>query len=147
MLAVDENYRALMRIELTPMISRIHRDELCADRVQRLGVLQRAAHDQRIVHAVAVVGEHSHPRRRVGHRTEFGQLLTTQANGHRTDRMHIGCSLKDPHIDYARMAQDYGMYAEGPISDPKDLAGAYKRALDRVKGGEPALVDVITQPR
>jgi thiamine pyrophosphate-dependent acetolactate synthase large subunit-like protein len=64
-----------------------------------------------------------------------------------TDRMHIGCSLKDPHIDYARMAQAYGMYAEGPIADPKDLAGAYKRALDRVKGGEPALVDVITQPR
>ena len=64
-----------------------------------------------------------------------------------TDRMHIGCSLKDPHIDYARMAQAYGMYAEGPIADPKDLSGAYKRALDRVKGGEPALVDVITQPR
>jgi thiamine pyrophosphate-dependent acetolactate synthase large subunit-like protein len=27
------------------------------------------------------------------------------------------------------------------------LAGAYKRAVDRVKRGEPALVDVITQPR
>ena len=64
-----------------------------------------------------------------------------------TDRMGIGVSLADPNIDYAKMAQAYGMYAEGPISDPKDLAGAYKRAMDRVKRGEPALVYVITQPR
>jgi acetolactate synthase I/II/III large subunit len=64
-----------------------------------------------------------------------------------TDRMGIGTSLADPEIDYAKMAQAYGMYAEGPISDPTKLAGAYKRAMDRVKRGEPALVDVITQPR
>jgi thiamine pyrophosphate-dependent acetolactate synthase large subunit-like protein len=64
-----------------------------------------------------------------------------------TDRMGIGTSLADPDIDYAKMAQAYGMYAEGPISDPTKLAGAYKRAMDHVKRGEPALVDVITQPR
>jgi len=64
-----------------------------------------------------------------------------------TDRMSIGTTLKNPEIDYAKMAQAYGMYAEGPITDPKDLAPAYKRALERVKRGEPALVDVITQPR
>jgi acetolactate synthase I/II/III large subunit len=64
-----------------------------------------------------------------------------------TDRMGIGTSLTDPNIDYAMMARAYGMYAEGPISDPKDLAGAYRRAMDHVKRGEPALVDVITQPR
>ena len=39
------------------------------------------------------------------------------------------------------------MYGEGPIADPKDLAPAIARALDRVKRGEPALLDVITQPR
>lgn len=64
-----------------------------------------------------------------------------------TDRMSIGTTLRDPDIDYAKMAQAYGMYSEGPISDPQDLAPAYKRAMDRVKRGEPALVDVITQPR
>jgi thiamine pyrophosphate-dependent acetolactate synthase large subunit-like protein len=64
-----------------------------------------------------------------------------------TDRMGTGTSLVDPTIDYAKMAQAYGMYAEGPITDPKELAGAYTRALDHVKRGEPALVDVITQPR
>lgn len=64
-----------------------------------------------------------------------------------TDRMSIGTTLRNPEIDYAKMAQAYGMYAEGPITDPRDLGAAYKRALERVKRGEPALVDVITQPR
>jgi acetolactate synthase I/II/III large subunit len=64
-----------------------------------------------------------------------------------TDRMSIGTTLRNPEIDYAKMAQAYGMYAEGPITDPKDLGPAYKRAIERVKRGEPALVDVITQPR
>jgi len=64
-----------------------------------------------------------------------------------TDRMHIGTTLKDPDIDYAKLAEAYGMYSEGPITDPNDLAAAYKRALDIVKRGEPALVDVVTQPR
>ena len=31
--------------------------------------------------------------------------------------------------------------------DPKALAPAIKRGLDRVRRGEPALIDVITQPR
>ena len=64
-----------------------------------------------------------------------------------TDRMSIGTTLKDPNIDYAKLAQGYGMYAEGPISNPDDLAPAYKRAMAKVKAGEPALVDVVTQPR
>ena len=61
--------------------------------------------------------------------------------------MSIGTTLKDPNIDYAKMAQAYGMYAEGPIANPEELAPAYKRAIQRVKRGEPALVDVVTQPR
>ena len=63
------------------------------------------------------------------------------------DRAHIGTKLWDPEIDYAKMAQAYGMYGEGPISDPKDLAPALKRGIERVKKGESALIDVVTQPR
>jgi thiamine pyrophosphate-dependent acetolactate synthase large subunit-like protein len=61
--------------------------------------------------------------------------------------MSVGTTLKDPVIDYAKMAQAYGMYGEGPITNPADLSGAYSRAIERVKRGEPALVDVVTQPR
>jgi benzoylformate decarboxylase/acetolactate synthase-1/2/3 large subunit len=39
------------------------------------------------------------------------------------------------------------MHSEGPIENPKDLAGAYQRALAKVRAGEPALIDVISQPR
>jgi acetolactate synthase-1/2/3 large subunit len=63
------------------------------------------------------------------------------------DRVKIGTTIDDPSIDYAKLAQGLGMYAEGPISDPKDLGPAIHRALDVVKRGEPALVDVHTQPR
>jgi thiamine pyrophosphate-dependent acetolactate synthase large subunit-like protein len=60
---------------------------------------------------------------------------------------HVGTRLIEPNIDYATMARGYGMYAEGPIENPKDLAPAFRRALDRVKKGEPVLLDVVTQPR
>ena len=63
------------------------------------------------------------------------------------DRTVIGTKLWEPNINYAKMAEAYGLYAEGPITEPKDLAPALQRALDRVRKGEPAMVDVVTQPR
>ena len=57
--------------------------------VERGGVLQRPAHDQRIVHAAAVVGEHPHLRGRAGHRAELGHPLAAQADGDRADRVHV----------------------------------------------------------
>jgi acetolactate synthase-1/2/3 large subunit len=62
-------------------------------------------------------------------------------------RAMIGNRLIEPVIDYAKMAESMGMHGEGPISDPKDLGPALKRAIEVVKRGEPAMVDVRTQPR
>jgi acetolactate synthase-1/2/3 large subunit len=59
----------------------------------------------------------------------------------------IGSVLVDPPIDYSKLAQGMGVHAEGPISDPDDLAPAIRRAIAIVKGGDPALIDVLTQPR
>jgi thiamine pyrophosphate-dependent acetolactate synthase large subunit-like protein len=67
--------------------------------------------------------------------------------GRGTDRGHIGTSLRNPYIDYAKMAAGYGMKGEGPISDPKLLAAALKRGVESVKQGDPYLIDVVTQPR
>ncbi len=71
------------------------------------------------------------------------------ANRHNRDvtRAHIGTTLQDPFIEYAKVAQGFGWHAEGPITDPKDLGPALRRAVQVVKNGEPALVDVTTQPR
>jgi len=63
------------------------------------------------------------------------------------DRAVIGTTLEDPNIDYSKIAQGLGVHAEGPITDPKDLGAALRRAVDVVRRGEPALVDVVTQPR
>jgi thiamine pyrophosphate-dependent acetolactate synthase large subunit-like protein len=63
------------------------------------------------------------------------------------DRAWIGTTFDDPKLDFAKLAQSMGVYAEGPIIDPKDLAPALKRAIAVVKRGEPALLDVVTQPR
>jgi acetolactate synthase-1/2/3 large subunit len=63
------------------------------------------------------------------------------------DRAKIGTTLQDPNIDYAKLAQSMGVYGEGPITDPKDLGPAIGRAIEVVKRGEPALVDVVTQAR
>ena len=63
------------------------------------------------------------------------------------DRASIGTTLDSPNIDYAKLAQSMGVYAEGPIERPSDLAPALARAIAVVKRGEPALVDVVTQPR
>jgi len=60
---------------------------------------------------------------------------------------HIGTTIEDPNIDYAKVAQGMGVFAEGPITDPKDLGPALRRAIAVVERGEPALVDVVTQPR
>ena len=63
------------------------------------------------------------------------------------DRAGIGTTIDDPAIDFAKVAQGLGVHAEGPITDPKDLSSAIRRALDVVKHGEPALIDAHTQPR
>lgn len=75
--------------------------------------------------------------------------IQIMANRHNRgiDRATIGTTLRDPNLDFAKIAQGMGVYAEGPISDPNALPGAIARALAVVKRGEPALMDVISQPR
>jgi len=63
------------------------------------------------------------------------------------DRGEIGSLLVDPNIDFAKLAQSMGVYAEGPITNPNDLGPAIRRAIAVVRKGEPALVDVVTQAR
>jgi acetolactate synthase I/II/III large subunit len=63
------------------------------------------------------------------------------------DRTHIGTTIRDPNIDFAKLADSMGVYGQGPVTDPKDLNAAIRRAVDVVKKGEPALIDVVCQGR
>ena len=61
------------------------------------------------------------------------------------ERAYIGMDISDPAPDFAGLARSMGWYAEGPIENPRDIAPALKRAIERVKSGKPALIDTITQ--
>jgi len=65
----------------------------------------------------------------------------------RNDIGPVGTRLENPAIDYGKLAGSMGVWSAGPITDPGELAPALKKAVQVVKAGEPALVDVVTQPR
>ena len=60
----------------------------------------------------------------------------------------IGTHVDDPAVNFAKMAQSFGVHAEGPIDRPADLRPALERALKYVKEKQlPVLVDAIAEPR
>jgi acetolactate synthase I/II/III large subunit len=65
----------------------------------------------------------------------------------RMDTAAIGTTIENPNVDFAKLAQSMGVWAEGPISNPAAMGPAISRALAVVKRGEPALVDVVSQGR
>jgi acetolactate synthase-1/2/3 large subunit len=79
------------------------------------------------------------------------EVMYLQAMAARHERgienAHIGTTITDPNVDYATVARGFGVHGEGPITDPNELGPAIKRALAVVKRGEPALIDVVTDPR
>jgi len=79
------------------------------------------------------------------------EVMHLQRMGNRHNRgvtrAGIGTTITEPNIDFAKLAQSMGVHAEGPITDPADLGPAIQRAIAVVVRGEPALVDVVTQPR
>jgi acetolactate synthase-1/2/3 large subunit len=75
------------------------------------------------------------------------QIRMAKLRGTPVERAHIGMDMSDPDPDFASMARAMGWYAEGPIDDPRKVAPALKRAIAKVKAGQPALLDTITQKR
>ena len=60
----------------------------------------------------------------------------------------IGTHVDDPAVDYAKLAQSFGVSAEGAVRNPADLRPALERGLKFVKEKNlPYLVDVISEPR
>ena len=75
------------------------------------------------------------------------QIRMAKLRGTPVERAHIGMDMDDPAPDFAAMAKSMGWYAEGPIERPGDVAPALRRAIAKVKAGQPALIDTITQKR
>jgi len=75
------------------------------------------------------------------------QIRMARKRGTPVERAHIGMDLDTPNVDFAGLAKSMGWYAEGPIERGKDVGPALKRAIARVKAGQPALIDTVTQKR
>jgi thiamine pyrophosphate-dependent acetolactate synthase large subunit-like protein len=75
--------------------------------------------------------------------------IQRMANRRQRDVTHtdLGTTLIDPTIDFGMLARSMGVWGSGPITEPDKVQPALKEALAVVKGGQPALVDVVTQPR
>jgi acetolactate synthase-1/2/3 large subunit len=63
------------------------------------------------------------------------------------DRAHIGTAIDGPDIDFTKLAQSFGVWGSGPITEPSDLAPAITKAIQVAQAGEPAVIDVVSQPR
>jgi thiamine pyrophosphate-dependent acetolactate synthase large subunit-like protein len=59
----------------------------------------------------------------------------------------IGTSIMNPDIEYHKLAESMGWWAKGPIKDPAELGPAFKQAVAVVQSGQPALLNIWTQPR
>jgi len=75
---------------------------------------------------------------------EEHQINIAKARGRPPENAYIGTTTRNPDVDVVKVAQGHGAWAEGPIVDPKDLAGAFRRAVKVVENGGVAVVDVRT---
>ena len=104
------------------------------------GVLWTAAHHQ--IPILYVIHNN-----RAYHQEWMHVQRIAQRNQRGIDRAHIGTTIDNPNINFAGLAKSLGVYSEGPIDKPGDLGPAIARALAVVRKGEPALIDVVSQPR
>jgi acetolactate synthase-1/2/3 large subunit len=75
---------------------------------------------------------------------EEHQFNIAKLRGRPPENAYIGTTTRDPDVDFAKGAESYGAIGIGPITEPGDLAAAFKRAVKVVEGGGVCLVDVRT---
>jgi len=56
----------------------------------------------------------------------------------------IGTAIDVPNVDFCGMARSFGIWADASVATARDLPVAIRAALDVVRTGKPALVDVST---
>jgi len=77
---------------------------------------------------------------------EQHQRVLAKERGRPEENVFRGITIDAPAVDLTGLARSLGVSAEGPITDFAALAPALARAVDRVRAGEPAVVEVRTHP-
>ncbi|MFN4281551.1 MAG: thiamine pyrophosphate-binding protein [Alphaproteobacteria bacterium] len=75
---------------------------------------------------------------------EEHQIKIAKTRGRPPENAYIGTTTRSPDVDFVKVSEGYGAYAEGPITKPGDLAGAFQRAVKVVESGGVAVIDVRT---
>jgi thiamine pyrophosphate-dependent acetolactate synthase large subunit-like protein len=78
---------------------------------------------------------------------EAFQARLAQRRDRPPENAWIATRIENPEVDFATVARGMGVYGEGPIKQPGELGPALRRAVEVVKRGEPAIVDVWTANR
>jgi thiamine pyrophosphate-dependent acetolactate synthase large subunit-like protein len=105
-----------------------------------VSTLWTASHHQ-IPLLVVVVNNRSY------YNAEIHAERVAKVRGRSVENKGVGIRLAQPPVNFAKLAESFGVYGEGPIEKPDDLRPAIERAVGVVKAGSPALVDVFTQAR
>lgn len=104
------------------------------------GVLWTAAHHK--IPLLMVMHNNRAYHQEVMHLQKMAAL-----HNRRMDQASIGTTIENPNINFSKLADSLGVFGQGPITNPNDIAPALQKALAVVKRGEPALVDVVCQGR
>ena len=74
------------------------------------------------------------------------QITMAKQRGNPDDKAYLGTEINHPAPDFAKLAESFGWYAEGPIDDGRKVQDAIKRAIHVIrKEGRPALIDTVVQ--
>jgi acetolactate synthase-1/2/3 large subunit len=74
-------------------------------------------------------------------------LRMAERRGRPAERAGIGTRPEGPAVDFATVARGFGISAAGPITSVSELPRALATAVEAVAGGEPYLLDLVTEPR
>jgi thiamine pyrophosphate-dependent acetolactate synthase large subunit-like protein len=77
---------------------------------------------------------------------EQHQRVVARERDRPMDRVMRGIGIDDPVVDLAGLVRALGVDAAGPIEDAAAIGPALRRALEVVRAGDPAVVEVRTSP-
>lgn len=99
--------------------------------------LWTAAHDG--IPLLFVTHNNRQYRNTVDHAARIAQI-----RGRDRGNRYVGAAIDDPPVDLATLAGSFGVWSTGPVTDAAAVVPAVAEALEVVRSGRPALVDVIT---
>jgi thiamine pyrophosphate-dependent acetolactate synthase large subunit-like protein len=102
--------------------------------------LYTAAHE-RLPLLMVMLNNHSY------YNSEEHGLRMAEHRGRPAERAGIGTRPEGPAVDFATVARGFGIASAGPITSVEALPRALATAVEAVSGGEPYLLDVVTETR